>query len=150
VDRADGDESEPDLLQDHAVANPWSCDRCGIVNDAAADFCYRCGADGQSAKRSANQEGMNPWTAAAAAPGRPEAAAAPGSVTRPAAGETIEQRYMRQTRNATVFIAWIVGIIFAANLIIGIIVARAVMHANTTAPSPSSTCMSQGGFDPSC
>ena len=38
-------------------------------------------------------------------------------------GETIEQAYLRQIRDAAVFIAWIVGIIFAINLILGIIVA---------------------------
>jgi hypothetical protein len=41
--------------------------------------------------------------------------------TRP--GETIEQGYLRQIRDAAVFIAWIVGVIFVANLIIGVIVA---------------------------
>jgi hypothetical protein len=50
--------------------------------------------------------------------------------------------------------AWIVGIVFVANLVLGIVVAvklNELNHAfaNIGNPTPSSTCLSQGGYDPS-
>jgi uncharacterized membrane protein YvbJ len=108
----------------------WLCDRCGSTNDSASDFCARCGADGQAAKRQSQPAVASAWAAS----------------LRP--GETIEQAYLRQTRNAAVFIAWIVGIIFAVILILGIIVAKDLSTASNASPSP--TCLSQGGYDPSC
>ncbi len=34
-----------------APALGWECQRCGAANDAAEEFCAKCGADGQSAKK---------------------------------------------------------------------------------------------------
>jgi hypothetical protein len=84
---------------------------------------------------------------------QPQPVAAPAAVpTRPK--ETIEQTYMRQTRNAVSFIAWIVGIIVVANLILGIIVAKQISDLNNAVSGGGSgvtpNCMSQGGSDPSC
>lgn len=104
----------------------WLCDRCGAANDFAVDFCARCGADGQIAKRTALHREAGPVTDATAQ-AIPQPGTASISAPRPVnlkAGETIEQAYLRQIRDAAVFIAWIVGIIFVANLIIGIIVAN--------------------------
>jgi hypothetical protein len=61
--------------------------------------------------------------------------------------------YARQTRNATVFIAWIVGIGVVATLIMGIIVGvqtAKVANELNSSNGTSSDCLSQGGTDPSC
>ena len=62
--------------------------------------------------------------------------------------------YARQTRSATMFIAWIIGIGVAIALIIGIIVgvqtAKVASELNNNGTSTSSNCLSQGGTDPSC
>lgn len=99
----------------------WLCDRCGATNDSAADFCARCGADGQTAKRIAIQGATLAGADGAAQLVQPQPAGAYTPAARPRPGETIEQAYLRQIRNAAVFIAWIVGIIFAFSLILDII-----------------------------
>jgi hypothetical protein len=70
------------------------------------------------------------------------------------AGETIEQKYMRQTRSATVFIAVIVGI-FSALALIGVIwtapnVARLDSQLTGIPSVNNSNCLSQGGTNPDC
>jgi hypothetical protein len=71
------------------------------------------------------------------------------------ASESIEHRYMRQTRTACVFIAVMVGI-WSALLTIGIIytivTANNVNNAlnNGISNLGNSSCLSQGGTDPSC
>jgi hypothetical protein len=90
------------------------------MNDSASEFCARCGADGQNAEREA-LEGEP--SSVQLFPQLPvESASGTGAGPRP--GETIEQSYLRQIRNAVVFIAWIIGFIFVAYLILGIIIAR--------------------------
>ncbi len=71
--------------------------------------------------------------------------------------ETDERKYARQTRTATVFIAWVVGIYAALTLvfvIIGVVELVALAHALAGASSGFSDitggCASTGGFDPSC
>jgi hypothetical protein len=69
-------------------------------------------------------------------------------------GETIEQKYMRHTRNATVFIAVIVGI-FTTLVIIGTIwtvttVSRLNSDLNGVNLGSNSSCLSQGGTNPDC
>jgi hypothetical protein len=69
------------------------------------------------------------------------------------AGETLEQKYLRQTRTATVFIAVIVGI-FTALAVIGVIwsattVARLNSQLNGI-NGITSNCQSQGGTNPNC
>jgi hypothetical protein len=68
-------------------------------------------------------------------------------------GEPLELRYARQTRNATVFIACVVaiGVAFAviAGLVIGTRGANAVNNPGIVGGGGSS-CLSQGGYDPSC
>jgi hypothetical protein len=81
--------------------------------------------------------------------------ALPASSAAPArAGETIEQKYMRHTRNATVFIAIIVGI-FTTLVIIGTIwtataVSRLNSDLNGVNLGSNSSCLSQGGTNPDC
>lgn len=62
---------------------------------------------------------------------------------------------LRQTRIATVFIAWVIGIFAVASLIIGIVVGVSVAHLNSQLSQlnggvTSGNCLSQGGTDPSC
>jgi hypothetical protein len=68
--------------------------------------------------------------------------------------EPIELRYMRETRNAVVFIAVIVGVICALSLIIGIVAAVQLSKVSSelggSGGTSSSNCLSQGGSDPSC
>jgi hypothetical protein len=70
------------------------------------------------------------------------------------AGEPIELRYARQTRNAVVTLAVIAVLGIVGSLIAGIVVAVSVVHLNNAVNngggSSSSNCMSQGGTDPSC
>lgn len=67
----------------------------------------------------------------------------------------LTESHARQTRNNTTFIAVVVGLWAVAVLIIGIIGAVQLSHLNSAfqnggSPTPSSTCQSQGGFDPTC
>ena len=70
-------------------------------------------------------------------------------------GETVEQRYARQTRNATVFIAIIVGI-FTVLTVAGVIwtatnISRVDSQLNGDNNLFSNTnCESQGGSNPNC
>jgi hypothetical protein len=79
-------------------------------------------------------------------------AAAPAAAQ---AAETIEQKYLRQTRNATVFIAIIVGV-FTAISLIGVIwtattIARLDSQLNGTFSGVTNgNCLSQGGSNPNC
>lgn len=64
-------------------------------------------------------------------------------------------RYARQTRNAVVTFATIaVTGVLGSIIIIGIVVAVSIAHQNAVldggSPSVSSTCASQGGWDPTC
>lgn len=71
------------------------------------------------------------------------------------ASEPPELTYMRQTRNAVVFIAVIVGIVCALSLIGAIVVGSQLSKMNSQLSqlgggSTSSNCYSQGGTDLSC
>ena len=75
-----------------------------------------------------------------------------------AAGQpgTLELTYMRQTRNATVFIAVVVGVVCVLSLA-GLIIAavqlnsvRSQLNNLNGTTTNSSSCASQGGTDPSC
>lgn len=79
---------------------------------------------------------------------------APMNASTPA-GETLERRYLRQTRNATVFIAVIVGIVTVIALIGIIWTATTLSKLNSELNGgnnlfSTSNCQSQGGSDPSC
>jgi hypothetical protein len=59
----------------------------------------------------------------------------------------------RQTRAAVTFIAWVVAIVCAISLILGIVAAAQLSKLNSQlngSGSTSSNCMSQGGTNPSC
>jgi hypothetical protein len=59
--------------------------------------------------------------------------------------------YARQTRSATVFIAWIIGIGVVISLILGIIVGvQTAKVANELSNGGTSNCQSQGGTNPNC
>ena len=62
--------------------------------------------------------------------------------------------YARQTRSATVFIAWIIGIGMAISLVLGIIVgvqtAKVANELNNGGSTSTSNCQSQGGTNPGC
>ena len=66
----------------------------------------------------------------------------------------MELRYLRETRNAVVFIAVLAGVICLVGLIIGIVVAvqlsKISLELGGSGSSSSSNCLSQGGSDPSC
>lgn len=69
--------------------------------------------------------------------------------------ETVEQKYARQTRNATTFIAWCVAIFTALALIGLILVGVQIAKVNSQLGQlnggvTNSNCLSQGGTDPSC
>jgi hypothetical protein len=73
------------------------------------------------------------------------------------AEETDEHKYARQTRTATVFIAWVVGILTLFSVIAGIYIAVTIGHvvSDTTGGGGSGgfdiyNCQSLGGTDPSC
>lgn len=77
----------------------------------------------------------------------------PGSIARARPGETPELTYARQTRNAVTFIAWVVAIVCATSLILGLVAAVQLSKLSSAlngSGSTSSNCMSQGGTDPSC
>ncbi|MGH3218964.1 MAG: hypothetical protein ACRDPY_09700 [Streptosporangiaceae bacterium] len=60
--------------------------------------------------------------------------------------------YARQTRSATVFIAWIIGIGVAIALVLGIIVGvqTAKVANELNGGGGTSNCLSQGGTNPNC
>lgn len=68
--------------------------------------------------------------------------------------KTHEQRmeeYAISTRNGVRFIAWLMGIGVAISVIIGIVIAVQISHANTNLNGGDiSNCQSVGGTDPSC
>ena len=79
-----------------------------------------------------------------------EPGAAPTSTV--SSAETPELKYMRETRNAAVFIAVVVGIVATLSLIATIIVGVQLSKLNNSISGggTSSNCLSQGGTDPSC
>jgi hypothetical protein len=77
----------------------------------------------------------------------------------PHANEPVLERYARQTRNATVTLAWIVGVLAAISLIGAIVTAAAINNLNNQlqnaingggGTTSNSNCVSQGGTDPTC
>lgn len=70
------------------------------------------------------------------------------------AAETPELKYMRETRNAAVFIAVIVGIVatlsLIATIIVGVQLSNLDHDLNSIGGGSTSNCLSQGGTDPSC
>jgi hypothetical protein len=66
---------------------------------------------------------------------------------------TAEGDYARQTRNAAVFIAWVVGIFAALSLIGGLVLGINLIHAMNNSNGGgrgSSNCFSQGGTNTNC
>jgi len=85
--------------------------------------------------------------------GTPSGLLAPGTAST-RAGETIEQKYLRQTRTATVFIAIIVAIVTVIALV-GVIwtvtnISNLNSQLNGNGGTNSSNCESQGGTNPNC
>jgi hypothetical protein len=80
----------------------------------------------------------------------------PAAVSVPTAkpGETLEQKYMRETRNAVTFIAVIIGVLVVLGLIgtiiMGVQLAKLNNNLNGGGGGGISNCLSQGGSDPSC
>ena len=74
------------------------------------------------------------------------AASAAAQPARPV--ETVTEKYARHTRNAVVFIAWIIGIGMAASIIVGVSVA--VHISNDNSYNSPSNCSSVGGTNPNC
>jgi hypothetical protein len=98
----------------------------------------------------ASQTGQAPQPSATTRVGAPPAAAPAAQ-----AAETVEQKYLRQNRNATVFIAIIVGIFTAISLIGVIWTATTIAHLDselngTFSGVTNSNCLSQGGSNPNC
>ena len=57
-----------------------------------------------------------------------------------------------QTRNSVRFIAWVIAISVVLSLIVGFVVGAQIakVSGSLNTGSPSSTCLSLGGTDPSC
>jgi uncharacterized protein YbjQ (UPF0145 family) len=58
MSQGDGKKSRADIARDYMIAHAqqvaaggWQCGRCEATNEASADFCLRCGADGQGGNR---------------------------------------------------------------------------------------------------
>jgi hypothetical protein len=67
--------------------------------------------------------------------------------------ETDEHKFARQTRTATAWIAWMIGIIFALSIIGGIIAAVQLNKAANdfgSSYNDITNCQSLGGTDTSC
>jgi cobalamin biosynthesis Mg chelatase CobN len=90
-------------------------------------------------------------------PQQPNLAGIPSGLPAPStastrAGETLEQKYLRQTRTATVFIAVIVGIVTVIALVGVIWTVTNVSNLNSqiNGVNNNSNCESQGGTNPAC
>lgn len=119
----------------------------------AADGARAAGPAGEPLSPYGNIQQPRVTSTGTAAPA-PRAAAPVSRAATLRAGETLEQKYMRQTRTATVFIAVIVGI-FTVLALIGVIwtasnVARLNSQLNGIPGVNSSNCLSQGGTNPDC
>jgi cobalamin biosynthesis Mg chelatase CobN len=156
-----------------------TCSTCGSKVELNDAFCPNCGTGVAPARNqvspepgasSANAGGFaQPATVTAGAgfeaatqssvmapprPAQPPRPPAPPAASA-RAGETTEQRYLRQTRNATVFIAVIVGIVTVLVLIGVIWTATNIARLNSdlnngTNLFNNSNCESQGGSNPNC
>ena len=150
-----------------------TCVNCGSAITPDDVFCTNCGTEltpvgnQPSPERGfaeTRREAASPRpTAAVMAPPRPyeelpRPSAPPAPPARTASsrsGETVEQRYARQTRNATVFIAIIVGI-FTVLTVAGVIwtatnISRVDSQLNgDNNLFSNSNCESQGGSNPNC
>jgi ABC-type Fe3+ transport system permease subunit len=72
-------------------------------------------------------------------------------VRRLSRAESPELKYLRETRNAAVFIAIVAGIVCVLALVGSIVVGVQLSHLNanlTSGSGAASTCMSEGGTDP--
>jgi hypothetical protein len=61
--------------------------------------------------------------------------------------ETPAVKYLRETRNAVVFIAWLLAVVTVLGVAVAIVVA---VHVHDEHGPPSASCASQGGTDASC
>lgn len=68
----------------------------------------------------------------------------------PAALETDEHKYARQTRNAVVWIAWIVVLSAVAGLILGIVAVVNTNHALSVIDGQATCSNSPSSYLPSC
>lgn len=71
--------------------------------------------------------------------------AAPGS-----ADEPVELKYLRHTRNATVFLAALAGVLAALSLVGAIVVGVQLSKISNQLGGSSGYCASLGGTDTSC
>lgn len=153
------------------------CANCGSEIEPDDAFCTGCGTAQAPAASQAGAEGRHAaYAPRAGRPGGPREAAGgtagtaaavlarpqmpPPPITPPPpstpapAGETPERRYLRQTRNATVFIAVIVGIVAVLTLVGVIWTANTVSKLNSQLTGgglfTGSNCASQGGTNTSC
>jgi len=90
-------------------------------------------------------------------PQQPNLAGIPSGLPAPTAastraGETLEQKYLRQTRTATVFIAVIVAIVTVIALVGVIWTVSNISNLNSqiNGVTNNSNCESQGGTNSSC
>jgi hypothetical protein len=75
------------------------------------------------------------------------APAEPASPVTPETPETPAVKYLRETRNAVVFIAWLLAVVTVLGVAAAIVVA---VHVHDENGPPSASCASQGGTDASC
>lgn len=135
-------------------------DMTAMTPDQEAAYAIACGL---------GREGLSPAALAIydrlKGPPKPSAATAATRGTNwayPATGtalatrtETLEQRYLRQTRTAVVFIAVVVGVVcalaLAAAIVTGVQLAKMSTElSNLNGAATSSGCLSQGGSNPNC
>jgi hypothetical protein len=97
----------------------------------------------ESTEQADSEPAHNGSTTTATAP-PPSATAQYGGYVSKWANETDEHKYARHTRNAAVFIAWLLGISAAVGIILGVLavvdLGRTAQGINNVLPSPSPTC----------
>lgn len=67
----------------------------------------------------------------------------------------LTEKHTAQSAGANLFVAWVVGLFAVGGLILAILAVVALhtlnsLVSNGGTPTPSSTCQSQGGYDPTC
>ena len=135
-----------------------TCSNCGSEIGPGDDFCGNCGTRKAAGFADSTTAAVGPMLKAATEPAaayytpRQPAYGADTASVSTRAGETIEQKYLRQTRNATVFIAVIVGIVTVITVVgvIWTVTNISKLNSQLNGVNGISSCESQGGTNPNC
>jgi hypothetical protein len=77
----------------------------------------------------------------------PESPGEPAASAREDKPETPTVKYLRETRNAVVFIAWLLSVVTILGIAGAVVVA---VHVHNENSPPSASCASQGGTEAGC